>query len=208
MTVRDHFRRKPDNPNERRLCQGTGRCWLQRPTIKPMTEERRIRRVPAEREPQWTNLTKSETPTVSRKPNPEGKKPSPSLSRTQPGQEPSSTGLTATSPPLPTQSYETPSKPLCDGEAPSATRKCPTDPCARCQHPRSDHEPSTERRHTHFRTAPGDQSAHLFATTCHDPYCHAALCGCMMFQEIGDVLVSSFAPWYLIQEGLWKSLNP
>jgi hypothetical protein len=83
----------------------------------------------------------------------------------------------------------------------------PTDFCARpnCGFPRSDHKVETEKRHTHFRTAPGDETPHLFATTCHEPYCHVVLSSCMGFIEPGKVPVSSFAAWYIREQEPWKT---
>jgi len=79
----------------------------------------------------------------------------------------------------------------------------PTDLCQRCQFPRSDHFIDNARAHAHYQDY---QNVHprMMRTTCHDPYCHMVLCSCMMFVEIGEVPVSSFAPWWIKENGLLK----
>jgi len=77
----------------------------------------------------------------------------------------------------------------------------PTDLCARCQFPRSDHKIESEKSHAHFRTHPGDTSPFMFPTTCREPYCHVVLNSCMGFVESGEVPVSSFSREWIEKNG-------
>ena len=77
----------------------------------------------------------------------------------------------------------------------------PTDLCARCQFPRSDHKVETEPRHIHFRTHPGDSEPFMFPTTCREPYCHIVLNSCMGFVESGEIPVSSFSREWIGKNG-------
>jgi len=81
--------------------------------------------------------------------------------------------------------------------------KLPTDLCVRCQHERSDHRVENERFHSHFTDY---QQIHprQFKTSCRDPYCHVALCACMIFLGCGEAQVSSFASAWIKENGLLR----